>query len=117
MAAAMRVCHPCGTAREAPTLPISAAETALKGPPPWEIEYLRDTRNLIMSNTFTQIEEVVTRLSAQGTRFEFECYDTGHLYTLAHFADAGLIKPPSTGAGGAVSASALVATRTKRRAR
>jgi len=73
---------------------ISAAEKALKDPQPWETDYLRGTRNLIMSNTFTQIEEVVTRLSAQGTRFEFECYDTGHLYNLAHFADAGLIKPP-----------------------
>ena len=73
---------------------ISAAEKALKDPLPWETDYLRGTRNLIMSNTFTQIEEVVTRLSAQGTRFEFECYDTGHLYNLAHFADAGLIKPP-----------------------
>jgi uncharacterized protein (DUF849 family) len=29
-----------------------------------------------------------------GTRFEFECYDVGHLYNVAHFADRGLIKPP-----------------------
>ena len=29
-----------------------------------------------------------------GTRFEFECYDVGHLYTLAHFLDRGLAKPP-----------------------
>ena len=27
-------------------------------------------------------------------RFEFECYDIGHLYNLAHFVDRGLVKPP-----------------------
>jgi uncharacterized protein (DUF849 family) len=32
--------------------------------------------------------------AAFGTRFEFECYDIGHLYTLAHFADLKLIEPP-----------------------
>ncbi|WP_151720228.1 BKACE family enzyme [Gemmobacter serpentinus] len=73
---------------------ISGAEKALSNPQPWEAEYLRGTRNLIMSNTFTQIETVLSRLSTAGTRFEFECYDTGHLYNLAHFADAGLVKPP-----------------------
>lgn len=73
---------------------ISAAEKALNNPQPWEVEYLRGTRDLIMSNTFTQIETVLARLSGSGTRFEFECYDTGHLYNLAHFADRGLVKPP-----------------------
>ena len=33
-------------------------------------------------------------MGAQGTRFEFECYDVGHLYNLAHFLDRGLVKPP-----------------------
>ncbi|EGJ19740.1 hypothetical protein RSWS8N_16309 [Cereibacter sphaeroides WS8N] len=73
---------------------ISAAEKGCRDPQPWEVDYLRGTRDLIMSNTFSQIETVLTRLSAQGTRFEFECYDTGHLYNLAHFADRGLVKPP-----------------------
>lgn len=74
---------------------ISAASRALKEPVrDWERDYLEGTRSLIMSNTFTQIEEVVSRLGAVGTRFEFECYDVGHLYNLAHFADRKLIKPP-----------------------
>jgi uncharacterized protein (DUF849 family) len=30
----------------------------------------------------------------RGARFEFECYDVGHLYTLAHFVDEGLIEGP-----------------------
>ena len=29
-----------------------------------------------------------------GTRFEFECYDVGHLYSLAHFLDRGVVRPP-----------------------
>lgn len=73
---------------------ISAAEKGCRDPQPWEVDYLRGTRDLIMSNTFTQIETVLAKLSETGTRFEFECYDTGHLYNFAHFADRGLVKPP-----------------------
>jgi uncharacterized protein (DUF849 family) len=29
-----------------------------------------------------------------GTKFEFECYDVGHLYNLAHFVDRKLVEPP-----------------------
>ena len=60
----------------------------------WERPYLEMTKDFILSNTFSQIERGMTELGALGTRFEFECYDTGHLYNLAHFADRGLVKPP-----------------------
>ncbi len=60
----------------------------------WEQPYLEMTKDFILSNTFAQIERAVTELSAHGTRFEFECYDVGHLYNLAHFADRGMVKPP-----------------------
>jgi len=60
----------------------------------WEKPYLEMTRDFILSNTFSQIERGIGTLSAMGTRFEFECYDVGHLYNLAHFVDRGLIKPP-----------------------
>src|SRR3984885_13274823 len=60
----------------------------------WEKPYLEGSRDLILSNTFTQIERGMRELGALGTRFEFECYDVGHLYNLAHFADRGLVKPP-----------------------
>lgn len=60
----------------------------------WEQPYLEMTKDFILSNTFAQIERGVAELSAMGTRFEFECYDVGHLYNVAHFADRGLIKPP-----------------------
>jgi uncharacterized protein (DUF849 family) len=60
----------------------------------WEKPYLEATRNMILSNTFTQIERGMRELGALGTRFEFECYDVGQLYNLAHFAERGLVKPP-----------------------
>lgn len=60
----------------------------------WERPYLDKTKDLIMSNTFAQIEKGLTELGAKGTRFEFECYDVSHLYSLAHFADRGIAKPP-----------------------
>lgn len=60
----------------------------------WEQPYLEMTTDFILSNTFKQIERAMTELGAHGTRFEFECYDVGHLYNLAHFADRGIIQPP-----------------------
>jgi uncharacterized protein (DUF849 family) len=62
---------------------------------PWEPEFLEMTKDLIFPNTFKTIEYSLQQLGeAHGTRFEFECYDLGHLYNLAYFVDAGLIKPP-----------------------
>lgn len=61
---------------------------------PWEKEMLENSRDLIFRNTFQDIEYALTELGEAGTRFEFECYDTAHLYNLAHFADRGLVKPP-----------------------
>jgi uncharacterized protein (DUF849 family) len=60
----------------------------------WEGPYLEGTKDLILSNTFKQIEYGMTKMGANGTRFEFECYDVGHLYNLAHFADRKLVEPP-----------------------
>jgi uncharacterized protein (DUF849 family) len=60
----------------------------------WERPYLESTKNGILSNTFTQIDYGMRSMGANGTRFEFECYDVGHLYNLAYFAEAGLVKPP-----------------------
>jgi uncharacterized protein (DUF849 family) len=48
----------------------------------------------VFKNTFADIEYILTTCSANGTRFEIECYDIGHLYTLRHFADRGIVKPP-----------------------
>jgi len=61
----------------------------------WEDKHLINSRDFIFKNTFLDIENVLKELGeGHGTRFEFECYDVGHLYTLAHFAERGLVKPP-----------------------
>ena len=61
----------------------------------WEPQALEMTRDFIFRNTFADIEKVLKRLGEGcGTRFEFECYDVGHLYNLAHFLERGLVKPP-----------------------
>jgi uncharacterized protein (DUF849 family) len=60
----------------------------------WEQPYLEGTRDLIFRNTFKDIEFVLKTCMDNGTRFEFECYDIGHLYNLAHFLERGLVKPP-----------------------
>ena len=61
----------------------------------WEKEFLESTRNFIFKNTFEDIETILNTIGESGgTRFEFECYDVGHLYTLAHFVERNLAKPP-----------------------
>ena len=61
----------------------------------WEPQLLESTRDFIFRNTFKDIEHILKELGEGcGTKFEFECYDVGHLYNLAHFLDRGLIKPP-----------------------
>ena len=60
----------------------------------WEKPYLEGSRERIFKNTFADIEYILTTCANNGTRFEIECYDIGHLYTLRHFADRGVVKPP-----------------------
>jgi uncharacterized protein (DUF849 family) len=60
----------------------------------WERPYLEGSKDRIFKNTFADIEMILTTCADNGTRFEIECYDIGHLYTLAHFVDRGLVKPP-----------------------
>ncbi len=61
----------------------------------WEPEFLEMTKDFIFPNTFKTIEYALKTLGeGHGTRFEFECYDLGHLYNVKWFVDKGLIKPP-----------------------
>ena len=60
----------------------------------WERPYLEGSRDRIFKNTFVDIEYILTTCAGNGTRFEIECYDIGHLYTLAHFVDRKVVKPP-----------------------
>ena len=61
----------------------------------WEPGFLESSRDFVFKNTFADIETLLSEVGEGcGTRFEFECYDVGHLYTLAHFLDRGLVRPP-----------------------
>jgi uncharacterized protein (DUF849 family) len=60
----------------------------------WEIDHLKNSRDLVFKNTFADVEYILTSCGANGTRFEFECYDISHLYNLAHFVDRKLATPP-----------------------
>lgn len=60
----------------------------------WEKDYLEGMEDRVFRNTFKDITQILDKMGEQGTRFEFECYDVGHLYNLAYFADQRLIEPP-----------------------
>ncbi len=60
----------------------------------WERQHLEATRDLVFRNTFKDIQYILETCYDNDTRFEFECYDIGHLYNLNHFAERGLVKPP-----------------------
>jgi uncharacterized protein (DUF849 family) len=61
----------------------------------WEESYLLSSDANIFRNTFRDIERIYKLLGeGHGVKFEHECYDTGHLYNLAHCIDSGLFKPP-----------------------
>src|ERR1700738_2867890 len=60
----------------------------------WESDYLENSRDLVFRNTFKDVEYALRTCGGNGTRFEFECYDVGHLYNLAHFLDRRLVQPP-----------------------
>jgi uncharacterized protein (DUF849 family) len=59
----------------------------------WERSYLAN-KDIIFRNTFGQIEYILDACSKNGTRFEFECYDTAHLHNLKYFVDRGLVQAP-----------------------
>lgn len=60
----------------------------------WERPYIEGSRDRVFRNTFADIEYILQRCTENGTRFEIECYDIGHLYTCAHFFERGLLKAP-----------------------
>jgi uncharacterized protein (DUF849 family) len=60
----------------------------------WEKDHVEGMEDVVFKNTFKDIKDIMLELGAHGTRFEFECYDVGHLYNLAYFVEQGLVKPP-----------------------
>ena len=60
----------------------------------WEEPMLRDSEDLVFRNSFRDIRYALDTLNATGARYEFECYDTAHLYNLQHFWREGLVQAP-----------------------
>ncbi|MGO4392348.1 3-keto-5-aminohexanoate cleavage protein [Variovorax sp. M-6] len=60
----------------------------------WEADYLAGSEDRVFRNTFKDIARILELCGGNGTRFEIECYDIGHLYTAAHFLDRKLLQPP-----------------------
>jgi uncharacterized protein (DUF849 family) len=60
----------------------------------WEPQMLENSRDLVFRNSFKDIDYALRKLNETGTRYEFECYDTSHLYNLNYFLQEGLVKPP-----------------------
>lgn len=60
----------------------------------WEKEYLESTKDLVFKNTFYDQERIFKIMEECGTKPELECYDVGHLYNTAYWADKGVLKPP-----------------------
>lgn len=60
----------------------------------WEPKFLEATRHIVFQNTFGDIESILAELGGQGVRFELECYDVGHIQTVAFYRKRGLLKGP-----------------------
>jgi len=60
----------------------------------WEEAYLEKSRDNVFKNTFYDQERILNICRENGTKPEMECYDVGHIYSTAHWADKGVIEPP-----------------------
>ncbi len=60
----------------------------------WEPQMLENSRDLVFRNSFKDIAYALNTLNETQTRYEFECYDTSHLYNLHYFWQEGLVKAP-----------------------
>jgi uncharacterized protein (DUF849 family) len=61
----------------------------------WERPFLEGGKNSYFENSFFNIESIMKRLGQEhGVRFEFECYDLGHIYNLAYMIEQKLYDGP-----------------------
>ena len=59
----------------------------------WEPALLDATKKTTFKNTYEDIEEILSDLGqGDGAKFEFECYDMGHIETLAYYLRKGFVK-------------------------
>jgi uncharacterized protein (DUF849 family) len=61
----------------------------------WERPFLEGGKASYFENSFQNIETIMKRLGQDhGVRFEFECYDLGHIYNLAYMIEQKLYSGP-----------------------
>ena len=60
----------------------------------WEEPMLRNSDDLVFRNSYKDIRYALETLNKSGARYEFECYDTSHLYNLHYFWQEGLVQAP-----------------------
>jgi uncharacterized protein (DUF849 family) len=60
----------------------------------WEPAMLENSKDLVFRNSFKDIRYALETLNETQTRYEFECYDTSHLYNLHYFWTEGLVQAP-----------------------
>ncbi len=60
----------------------------------WERPMLEASDDLVFRNSFKDIRYALDTLNKTGARYEFECYDTSHLYNLHYFWSEGLVQAP-----------------------
>ncbi|WP_039018443.1 3-keto-5-aminohexanoate cleavage protein [Halocynthiibacter namhaensis] len=61
----------------------------------WEEPFLENTRDVVFKNTFHDIETVFKMLGdGGGAKFEFECYDVGHIQSVAFYLKQNRIQAP-----------------------
>lgn len=61
---------------------------------PWESALLEFSKSFIFQNTFADLFQATKIMGENGTKPEFEAYDTGHLYNLGFLVKAGYVKLP-----------------------
>ena len=60
----------------------------------WEPEYLSMTEDFIFPNTFKSMKEFAAIFDENGTKPEFEAYDSGMINNIAFMIDKGYVKKP-----------------------
>ena len=60
----------------------------------WEKPYLTRTRGNVFSNSYNSLEQYIRTMNDNGTRPEFEVYDTAMIHNIAYFIQAGVVKTP-----------------------
>ena len=60
----------------------------------WEKPYMLRTRGNVFANSYDSLERYIQVMNDNGTRPEFEVYDTAMIHNIAYFVRKGVVKAP-----------------------